>query len=371
MRIVCLSKRWPHHTASGGYDRLAREIGATVVQRRGRAGLLDRAWRKLGRTIFGENLHLLEYSYEDLVAELRLLAKSWLRRPNVVHALYGDDQVDLLVRARRLLPCPLVASFHLPAFRLADRFECIRKYLVAGIDAAVVVSQCQLKDFQRWLGEDKVVYVPHGIDTRKFCEVDHDFQRRRVRMIMVGDHMRDWEAAHQIIDQCNARRLPVEFNVVIKQSLWPIFIGCGNTRLHCALPEEELIKLYQDADAALVPVLDATANNTILESLACGTPVISNLVGGIPEYVDDSCGWLFRKGEISGITDLIDQLCECPEIAWSGREAARQKSLEFSWDRVVEQMLIIYEALTRGDSPVDAVVDWKQGSGIALVQPPA
>jgi glycosyltransferase involved in cell wall biosynthesis len=370
MHVECLTKRWRHHTASGGYDRLAREIGATVVQRIGGSGLLSRGWRRLWHMMSGNNSYLLDYGFEDLVAELRLLARSRLRKPNVVHALYGDDQLDLLLRARSLLPCPLVASFHLPAFRVVDRFERLHKHLLAGVDAAVVVSRCQLKDFRSRLGRDKVVYVPHGIDTRRFCPSGHDSQRHRVRLIIVGDHMRDWEASHRIIDQCNARKLPVQFDTVIRQELWPVFTGCANTRLHTGLPEEELIRLYQDADALLVPVVDATANNSVLESLACGTPVISNSVGGIPDYVDDTCGWLFEKGEVLGIVELIDQLCNNHEIAWSRRESARRKSLEFSWDRVAEQMVTIYEAVAGGYSPAEAVVAWEQSPGIALAPPP-
>ena len=33
MHVSCLAKRWHHHTASGGYDRLAPETGATVFER--------------------------------------------------------------------------------------------------------------------------------------------------------------------------------------------------------------------------------------------------------------------------------------------------------------------------------------------------
>jgi glycosyltransferase involved in cell wall biosynthesis len=314
--------------------------------------------------------YLLDYSYEDFVAELRLLARSRLRKPDLVHALYGDDQLDLLLRARRLLPCPLVASFHLPAFRVADRFERFHKQLLAGIDAAVVVSRCQLKDFRCWFGRDKVIYVPHGIDTRRFCPSGHDPQQRRIRLIIVGDHMRDWEASRRIIDECNACRFPVQFDVVIRQAMWPVFAGCANTRLHAGIQEEELIRLYQEADALLIPVIDATANNTVLESLACGTPVISNSVGGISDYVDGTCGWLFGKGEVMGIVKLIDQLCNYPEIARSRRESARRKSIEFSWDRVAEQMVTIYQALAAGDSPAEAATAWEQSLRIALAPPP-
>jgi len=370
MHVVCLAKRYQHHTASGGYDRLAREVAATVVRRTEGPRLLRRVFWRLSHMRSPDNFYLLDYSYEDLVAELRLLARSRLRKPDVVHALYGDDQLDLLLRARSLLPCPLVASFHLPTFRVADRFEQLRDQLLDGIDAAVVVSRCQLEDFRSRLGRDKVVYVPHGVDTRTFCPGGHDSQRRRVRLIIVGEHMRDWEASHRIIDECNARNLPVQFDAVLPQALWPVFTGCANTRLRTGLPEEELIRLYQDADALLVPVVDATANNTVLESLACGTPVISNSVGGIPDYVDDTCGWLFGKGEVLGIVKLIEQLCNKPEIAWSLRESARRKSIEFSWDRIAEQMVTIYQAVAGGDSPAEAVTPWEQSPRIALASPP-
>jgi glycosyltransferase involved in cell wall biosynthesis len=371
MHAVCLTKRFHHHTASGGYDRLAREIGATVVQPTEESGLLHRILRRLWNMRSRNNSYPIDYCYEDFLAERRLLAGSRLQKPDVVHVLYAELQLDLLLRSRSLLPCPLVASFHLPIFRLAERFERLPKHLLAGIDAAIVVSRCLLKDFRSRLGPDKVVYVPHGVDTQRFCPGGHDSQRRRVRLIIVGEHMRDWEASHRIIDECNARQLPVQFDAVLPRALWPVFTGCANTRLHTGLPEGELIRLYQDAEALLVPVVDATANNAVLESLACGTPVISNSVGGIPDYVDDTCGWLFPQGEVLGIVKLIEQICNNPEIAWSRREPARLKSLEFSWDRVAEQMMAIYKALADGDSPSDAVAAWEQSPRIALARPPA
>jgi glycosyltransferase involved in cell wall biosynthesis len=371
MHVSCLAKRWPHHTASGGYDRLARETGATVFQRTEGSGLLRRVLRRLWRMRSRTDVHLMDYRYEDFLAERRLLARSWFRKPDVVHVLYGDEQLDLLLRWRWLLPSPLVASFHLPTVRVAHRFERLHKHLLAGIDAAIVVSRCQLKDFRSWLGWDRVVYVPHGIDTRRFCPGDHEPQRGQVRLIVVGDHMRDWEASHRIIDECNARKLPVQIDAVLRKQRSEVFTGCANLRLHTGISEDELIRLYRQADALLVPVVDSTANNSVLESLACGTPVISNSVGGIPDYVDDTSGWLFGKGEILGIVELIDQLCNNPEVAWSRRESARLKSLEFSWDRVAEQVVAIYEAVAGGDSPAEALAAWEQGPGIALAPRPA
>jgi glycosyltransferase involved in cell wall biosynthesis len=373
MHVVCLAKRWKHHTASGGYDRLASAVGATVVQRAVVSGYFSRALRRLWTIRSRNHLYRLEYryEYEDFLAERRLLARSRLRRPDVVHVLYADEQLDLLLRSRPLLPSPLVASFHLPTAHVTNRFERIHKHLLAGIDAAIVISRCQLKDFRRWLGRERVVYVPHGIDTRTFCPSDHESQGRQIRLIIVGHHMRDWEATRRIIDECNARKLPVQIDAVLKPEHWPIFAGCANVRPHTGISEDELVGLYQRADALLVPVVDSTANNAVLESLACGTPVISNSVGGIPDYVDDTCGWLFGKGEISRIVELIERLCSNREIAWSRRESARLKSLEFSWHRVAEQLSDVYQAVARGDSPAQALAAREQTPGIALSRPTA
>jgi glycosyltransferase involved in cell wall biosynthesis len=373
MNVVCLTKRWQHHTASGGYDRLAREVGATVVQRNEVSGLSQRLLRRLWTISARDHLRLLNYryEYEDLLAEGRLLAKARFRRPDVVHVLYGDEQLDLLLRLRRLLPSPLVASFHLPTFAVRDRLERVHKHLLTGINAAIVVSQCQLNDFRSWFGRDKVVYVPHGIDTGRFCPSEHQPRRKSVRLLIVGHHMRDWQATHRIIDECNARKLPVEVDVVLGKKWWPVFTGCENIRLHSGISEDELIGLYQQADTLLVPVVDSTANNAVLEALACGTPVISNAVGGIPDYVDETCGWLFDKGEISGIVALIDQLCSDRGTASTLRESARLKSLEFSWERIAEQLFDVYRAVGRGDSPAEALAVRQQAPCLTLSGPAA
>jgi hypothetical protein len=48
MEVVYLTKRWSHHTASGGYDRLAGKTKATVIQRDERAGIWRRVLRSFG-----------------------------------------------------------------------------------------------------------------------------------------------------------------------------------------------------------------------------------------------------------------------------------------------------------------------------------
>ncbi|MGH7979070.1 MAG: glycosyltransferase, partial [Limisphaerales bacterium] len=113
---------------------------------------------------------------------------------------------------------------------------------------------------------------------------------------------------------------------------------------------------YRKADALLLPLTEATANNSLLESLACGTPVISNTVGGIPDYMDESCGWLFPRGDVGPVVELIKGLCANREALLSKRTAARTVSLRFDWTQIRKQASLAYEA---------AIEDFERRCGMA------
>jgi len=65
-------------------------------------------------------------------------------------------------------------------------------------------------------------------------------------------------------------------------------------------------KYYQAADVYIHAARADTFPNTILEALACGTPVVATAVGGIPEQVQDGVtGLLVPKGDIEAMTKAI------------------------------------------------------------------
>jgi glycosyltransferase involved in cell wall biosynthesis len=358
LRVVCVTKRWEHHTASGGYDQLARAVGAEVVRRRTDRTIPRRVAARLWRQLSHPKPYLVDYWYEDWLAERSVLTNSRHRPPDIVHVLYGDEQLDLLLRRRRQLPCPLIATFHLPPHRVRERFEETQKHLLSGIDLAVVVARSQLQAFGNWLGPERVIYIPHGIDTAKFCPGEPLPRRECVRLITVGHHMRDWKAIDEIIVQCQTQKLPVRFDIVAREHSLHNSGSLPNVHFHSQISEERLIELYREADALLVPVRDATANNAALEALACGTPVISSMVGGIPDYVDNTCGWLFEPAEVNRIVKLIGEICDQPERASSRRSAARSKALVFSWKHVAEKMRIVYDAVAHHRPVEDVGAGW-------------
>jgi glycosyltransferase involved in cell wall biosynthesis len=61
------------------------------------------------------------------------------------------------------------------------------------------------------------------------------------------------------------------------------------------------------------------------EAMSSGLVPVTNSVGAIPEFVDETCGMLARPEDVAGLTESITRLYESPELfsAMSKAAAAR------------------------------------------------
>ena len=69
-----------------------------------------------------------------------------------------------------------------------------------------------------------------------------------------------------------------------------------------------MASLYQAADAFLSPALEDNLPTTVIESLACGTPVIGFATGGVPDLVDDGrTGLLAPCGDVPALAACLQR----------------------------------------------------------------
>jgi glycosyltransferase involved in cell wall biosynthesis len=344
LRILCLAKRWSHHTASGGYDSIAAHLGGNTILRPDLGRGVGRAAEKAWNFFRGDKPYLLKYGFEDRISEEYAFWTAWRTRADIVFVAYGDEQLDLLLRRARLLPGPLVATFHLPSARTASRFETTQREAMRRLGGAFVVASSEVVQFSEWLGEDKVAFVPHGVDTVSFTPGAGN-NTATARFVFVGLHLRDFEVAHMVADRCAREGLDAVFEVVLPADRMGFFTGCANVRRHSNIAEAALICLYQNADALFLPLLDGTANNAILEALACGTPVISTRIGGIPDYVDKSSGWLLAPSDADEAFECVRMIISDRDRARVKREGARAKAESFAWPHVAARMRAAFARL--------------------------
>ncbi len=97
-------------------------------------------------------------------------------------------------------------------------------------------------------------------DALEICLRDKDFKKKagmgKIVIFTFGD----------------AQKQPKEFNLPVK--------SFGYVR-----SDEKLATIYSAADIYLLPSLEDNLPNTMLESMACGTPVVSFPVGGMPDMI--------------------------------------------------------------------------------------
>lgn len=80
--------------------------------------------------------------------------------------------------------------------------------------------------------------------------------------------------------------------------------------IHKTHNQEELASIYSIANLFVNPTREETLGMVNVESLACGTPVITFRTGGSPECIDDSCGCVVSCDDVDAMEDNIKRICE-------------------------------------------------------------
>ncbi|MDR1054254.1 MAG: glycosyltransferase family 4 protein [Prevotellaceae bacterium] len=106
---------------------------------------------------------------------------------------------------------------------------------------------------------------------------------------------------------------------------------------------EDIVALYNAADAFIIPSLEDNLPNTVIEALACGTPCVGFNAGGIPEMIDHKVNGFVA--EYKSVEDLAKGIYWTLYEADYGKltENACKKALDtYSEEAVAQQYLKFY-----------------------------
>lgn len=242
----------------------------------------------------------------------------------------------------------------------------IWKYAIWGMhkaDHIVSVSSHTSNDVVQRLGIDRsrITVIPNAVD-EKFCvipaeEIAAYRQQQGVSaqtfcILNVGsNHIRkNVSTILEVVAMLKQRGMAVQFwkagtdfNAEQKQ-----FIQAHHLHQHVSYlgqpNDRDLVRLYNAADVLVAPSLSEGFGLTVLEAMACGTPVIASNVTSLPEVVGDA-GILVYPTDVEAIANAIQQLqtdSSCSErLVRKGIERAKQ----FTWRKAGEQIAEIYEKL--------------------------
>ena len=106
----------------------------------------------------------------------------------------------------------------------------------------------------------------------------------------------------------------------------------------------DLVTLFRAANLVAVPSYSESFGLVAVEAQACGTPVVSAAVGGLPVAVRDGIsGSLVSGHDVGDWADALDRLLRLdPPLAAAMSRAAAAHAATFSWDNTTDALLASY-----------------------------
>jgi glycosyltransferase involved in cell wall biosynthesis len=116
------------------------------------------------------------------------------------------------------------------------------------------------------------------------------------------------------------------------------------------LTEERLIEYYSASDFFILPSLWEPFGIVLIESMACGCPVIATNVGGIPEIVTSDCGILVSPRSPKEIAIAANKLIGDKNLRRRLSKNARERVEKyFDFDLIAEKVEQSYRRHLEGD----------------------
>ncbi len=206
----------------------------------------------------------------------------------------------------------------------------------------------------------RVEVIPNGLDTTVFKPVDSSIVRRQTHVpadkviILVGamktlrDENKGFHLLKPALQRLVANGWARRAELVVfgePEPRHPPAVGLKTTYVGYVDDDAQLARLYSAAAVFVAPSIQEAFGLTVLEALACGTPVVAFDVSGIPDMVEHKkTGYLARPFDTEDLANGIAWVLKDHDRRQLLSSRAREKvEQEFTVEKVVRRYASLYE----------------------------
>jgi glycosyltransferase involved in cell wall biosynthesis len=267
------------------------------------------------------------------------------------HYFYPDGVAAVLLG--RALGRPVVVTARGSDLNLIADYAIPRRWIrwAAGHAAGLITVSSGLKDRLVALGTapERIRVLRNGVDLALFCPGDRDAARRRLgfarlTLLAVGNLVA--LKRHRLMVEALALLPDAELVIVgegpERASIEALAHARGlaaRVRLLGQIPQQKLPEIYAAADMLLLASTHEGWPNVLLESMACGTPVVASDIAGIADIVAaPAAGRIVPRSTPDHLAAAIRGLLAAPPE----RGATRAYAEQFDWQSTTDGQIALF-----------------------------
>lgn len=221
-----------------------------------------------------------------------------------------------------------------------------KKRLFKGLNLTIITPSQWLADLVKhsFLKDYPVEVINNGIDLTIFKPRGSDFREKYAltnKNVVLGVAFGWGKSKGLDVFIELAKRLPEKYHIVLVGTDDGVDkkIPSSIISIHRTQNQKELAEIYAAADVFANPTREENYPTVNMESLACGTPVVTFKTGGSPEIIDATCGSVVPCDDIEAMEMEIRRICE--EKPFS-KEACLKRAKSFDMNERFKEYVDMY-----------------------------
>ncbi|MGA9365464.1 MAG: N-acetyl-alpha-D-glucosaminyl L-malate synthase BshA [Bacteroidota bacterium] len=362
----------------GGSGVLATELGKALAQRGHEIHFISYAMPMRldgfsGNIVYHEveiaTYPVFEFPLYTAALASKMVEVARFERLDLLHVHYAIPHATSAYLAKNILGAEkikIITTLHgtdITLVGLEPSFLPVMKFSIEQSDGVTAVSRFLKEKTITNYGINKdIEVIPNFVDTAKYRRIDADAIRKQIapggEKILI--HVSNFRLVKRVPDAINIyntvrQRVPSKL----------VLIGDGPDRSNCERlcrdlkiyedvkflgKQAELVPLLSAADLFLMPSQSESFGLSALEAMACGVPVVSSSVGGLPELlVHGETGFIAEIGDIQRMARYAIDLLTNEQKHSLFADASRRRAVEmFDVKKVVDLYEGFYERVLSG-----------------------
>lgn len=210
----------------------------------------------------------------------------------------------------------------------------------------------------------RIEVIPNGIDTEKYKPIDKALSRhawglpldKNLILFSAFGATSDKRKGNQFLvpalESMSAEGWGKHTELVIigaSEPEHPVDLGMKIHYIGNLNDEISQVLLYSAADVTVAPSMQENLSNTVMESMACGTPVVAFNIGGMPDLIEHmTTGYLASPFEVANLASGIKWVIESKDRHRMLSQAARKSVLEkYTLEKVSSQYIDLYRDILK------------------------